>query len=78
MEWEVGVAQQAVNGSIKRLQGESEKQWDLMCLAVLSFICATDDSMMIRFPRKDVFLFQPHARSRCRIKKPKSWRFEIF
>jgi hypothetical protein len=33
MEWEVGAAQQAVNGSSKRLEGESEK---MMGLDVLS------------------------------------------
>jgi hypothetical protein len=48
----VGVTRQAVNGSSKRLEGESEKQRDLMCSAMLSFICIAGDSMTIRFPRK--------------------------
>jgi hypothetical protein len=61
MEWEVTTAQQAVNGSSKRLEGESKKQWDLTCLATLSFICTADDCMMIHFPRKDFFLFQSPA-----------------
>jgi hypothetical protein len=38
MEWEVGAAQHVVNESSKRLEDESKKLWDLMCLAVLSFI----------------------------------------
>jgi hypothetical protein len=38
--------------SSKRLEGESEKRWDLMCSAVLGFICIVGDSMMIYFSRK--------------------------
>jgi hypothetical protein len=52
MECKVGAAQQAVNGSSKRLEGESEKRWDLMCSTALSFICIVGDSVMIHFPRK--------------------------
>jgi hypothetical protein len=52
MEWKMGATQQVVNGSSKRLEGESEKRWDLTCSVVLSFICAVGDNMIICFPRK--------------------------
>jgi hypothetical protein len=63
MEWEVGAAQQVVNGSSKRLEGESEKRWNLMWSAVLSFICAASDSMMIRFPREKIHFCFNHLRN---------------
>jgi hypothetical protein len=62
MEWKVGATQQAVNGSSKRLEDESEKRWALMSSVVLSFIYIVDDSMMIRFPRKRyIFISTTHA-----------------
>jgi hypothetical protein len=35
-----------------RLEGKSEKRWDVTCSAALSFICVAGDSVMTRFPRK--------------------------
>jgi hypothetical protein len=46
----VGSGSGATSG--KTLEGKSEKQWNLMCSAMLSFIYAAGDSMMICFPRK--------------------------
>jgi hypothetical protein len=59
----------------RRLEGKSEKQWDLTCTVASNFICAADDSVMIHFSRKDVFLFQPPARSGHGIKESK--RLEV-
>jgi hypothetical protein len=36
----------------KRLEGESEKRWDLTWAVALSFIRVAGDSVMIHFPRK--------------------------
>jgi hypothetical protein len=36
----------------KRLEGKSEKRWDLTFSVVLSFICEADDSVTIPFIKK--------------------------
>jgi hypothetical protein len=47
-------------------------------LSSISFIDTAGDSVMIRFPRKNVFLFQPPTRSRREIEDPKGWKFKRF
>jgi hypothetical protein len=59
----VGAVPQAVNGSRKRLEGESVKRWDLTHSEALSFICATCDSVMIHFLRKKMPLCFNHPRN---------------
>jgi hypothetical protein len=41
----------------RRLEGKSEKLWDLVCTAASSFICMTGDSMTICFPRKKMTFY---------------------
>jgi hypothetical protein len=36
----------------KRLEGKSEKCWDLVCIVAFNFICVPGNSVMIHFPRK--------------------------
>jgi hypothetical protein len=55
----------------RRIEGKSEERWNLACTVVSSFICAAKESVTIRFPRKNVFLFQPPTRSDCEIEKTK-------
>jgi hypothetical protein len=47
-----GVRSGSGTASSKRLEGESEKRWDLMCSTALNFICIVGDSVTIHFPRK--------------------------
>jgi hypothetical protein len=44
----------------------------------VSFIGVVGDSVMIYFPRKNVFLFQPLVRFEREIEEPKGWKFKRF
>jgi hypothetical protein len=56
----------------RKANRQGRKWWDLMCTVVPSLICAVNDSVVIRFPRKkDIFLFQLPAGYRSGIEKPK-------
>jgi hypothetical protein len=55
------------------LEDESEKRWDMTCSVALSFICAADDSMMIRFPRKIYLSVSTTHAIQTRIKEAKKF-----
>jgi hypothetical protein len=45
----------------RKIEGRSEKQWDLACTTMSDFICMIGNSVVICFLRKNAFLFQPTA-----------------
>jgi hypothetical protein len=42
----------------RKIEYMSGRRWDLAWTTATNFICVVGDSVMIRFMRKDVFLFQ--------------------
>jgi hypothetical protein len=44
----------------------------------INFIGVAGDSVMIHFPRKSDFLFQPPTQFGRRIGEPKGWKFKRF